>query len=61
MPGNADTPGLVIGATLSRDPPGDALVLNDTRVIPAAISVVATLALTLVATTAIGIGRIALG
>ena len=29
MPGNEDTPGLVIGATLSRDPPGDALVLRD--------------------------------
>src|SRR6201996_6689748 len=28
MPGNEDTPGLVIGATLSRDPPGDALVLR---------------------------------
>jgi hydroxymethylbilane synthase len=26
MPGNEDTPGLVIAATLSRDPPGDALV-----------------------------------
>src|SRR6187401_1281420 len=26
MPGNEDTPGLVIGATLPRDPPGDALV-----------------------------------
>jgi hydroxymethylbilane synthase len=26
MPGNEDTPGLVIGATLSRDPPGDVLV-----------------------------------
>ncbi len=26
MPGNEDTPGLVIGATLSRDPPTDALV-----------------------------------
>src|SRR5437588_11553695 len=25
MPGNEDTPGLVIGATLSRDPPGDVL------------------------------------
>src|SRR6266567_8303498 len=23
MPGNEDTPGLVIGATLARDPPGD--------------------------------------
>jgi len=29
MPGNEDTPGLVIGATLSRDPPGDALVLRE--------------------------------
>jgi hydroxymethylbilane synthase len=29
MPGNEDTPGLVIGATLSRDPPGDVLVLRD--------------------------------
>ena len=28
MPGNEDTPGLVIGATLTRDPPGDALVLR---------------------------------
>lgn len=28
MPGNEDTPGLVIGATLSRDPPGDAMVLR---------------------------------
>jgi hydroxymethylbilane synthase len=28
MPGNEDTPGLVIGATLSRDPPHDALVLR---------------------------------
>src|SRR6202047_1683765 len=28
MPGNEDTPGLVIGATLSRDPPGAALVLR---------------------------------
>jgi hydroxymethylbilane synthase len=28
MPGNEDTPGLVIGATLSRDPPGDVLVLH---------------------------------
>src|SRR6201994_1513704 len=28
MPGNEDTPGLVIGATLSRDPAGDALVLR---------------------------------
>jgi hydroxymethylbilane synthase len=28
MPGNEDTPGLVIGATLSRDPPNDALVLR---------------------------------
>jgi hydroxymethylbilane synthase len=27
-PGNEDTPGLVIGATLSRDPPGDVLVLR---------------------------------
>src|SRR5215468_12712231 len=29
MPGNEDTPSLVIGATLSRDPPSDALVLRD--------------------------------
>src|SRR3954452_2874938 len=29
MPGNEDTPGLVIGATLSRDPPTDALVLRE--------------------------------
>ena len=28
MPGNEETPGLVIGATLSRDPPSDALVLR---------------------------------
>jgi hydroxymethylbilane synthase len=28
MPGNEDTPGLVIAATLSRDPPGDVLVLR---------------------------------
>src|ERR1035437_7044783 len=28
MPGNEDTPGLVIGATLSRDPPGDVRVLR---------------------------------
>lgn len=28
MPGNEDTPGLMIGATLSRDPPGDVLVLR---------------------------------
>jgi hydroxymethylbilane synthase len=28
MPGNEDTPLLVIGATLSRDPPGDVLVLR---------------------------------
>src|SRR5216683_1656328 len=28
MPGNEDTPGLVMGATLERDPPGDALVLR---------------------------------
>jgi hydroxymethylbilane synthase len=28
MPGNEDTPGLVIGATLVRDPPGDVLVLR---------------------------------
>ena len=28
MPGNEDTPGLVIGATLRRDPPGDVLVLR---------------------------------
>jgi hydroxymethylbilane synthase len=29
MPGNEDTPGLVIGAALVRDPPTDALVLRD--------------------------------
>ncbi|MBN9602488.1 MAG: hydroxymethylbilane synthase [Afipia felis] len=29
MPGNEDTPGLVIGALLSRDPPTDALVVRD--------------------------------
>jgi len=29
MPGNEDTPGLVIGATLARDPPTDALVLRE--------------------------------
>src|ERR1700731_1701216 len=29
MPGNEDPPGLVIGATLSRDPPGDVLVLRE--------------------------------
>lgn len=29
MPGNEDTPGLVIGATLVRDPPTDALVVRD--------------------------------
>ena len=29
MPGNEDTPGLVIGATLMRDPPGDVLVLRE--------------------------------
>ncbi|MBR0830420.1 hydroxymethylbilane synthase [Bradyrhizobium manausense] len=29
VPGNEDTPGLVIGATLSRDPPTDALVLRE--------------------------------
>ncbi len=29
MPGNEDTPSLVIGATLARDPPGDVLVLRD--------------------------------
>ena len=29
MPGNEDTPGLVIGATLSRDPPNDVLVLRE--------------------------------
>src|SRR5436305_4231930 len=29
MPGNEDTPGLVIGATLPREPPGDALVLRE--------------------------------
>jgi hydroxymethylbilane synthase len=28
MPGNEDTPGLVIGGTLARDPPGDVLVLR---------------------------------
>src|SRR6201997_770060 len=28
MPGNEDTPGLVIGATLSRDPANDVLVLR---------------------------------
>src|ERR1700760_4082648 len=28
MPGNEDTPGLVIGAPLARDPPGDVLVLR---------------------------------
>ena len=28
MPGNEDTPGLVIGATLTRDPPDDVLVLR---------------------------------
>src|SRR6202050_2812459 len=28
MPGNEDTPGLVIGATLKRDPPSDVLVLR---------------------------------
>src|ERR1700754_2744142 len=28
MPGNEDTPGLVIGATLTREPPTDALVLR---------------------------------
>jgi hydroxymethylbilane synthase len=28
MPGNEDTPGLVIGATLARDPPEDVLVLR---------------------------------
>src|SRR6266403_2683029 len=28
MPGNEDTPGLVIGATLARDPPTDASVLR---------------------------------
>lgn len=28
MPGNEETPGLVIGATLARDPPGDALVVR---------------------------------
>src|SRR6202158_2045094 len=27
MPGNEDTPGLVIGATLTRDPPGRVLLL----------------------------------
>jgi hydroxymethylbilane synthase len=29
MPGNEDTPGLVIGATLARDPPTDVLVLRN--------------------------------
>src|SRR6201999_581050 len=29
VPGNEETPGLVIGATLSRDPPGDVLVLRE--------------------------------
>jgi hydroxymethylbilane synthase len=29
MPGNEETPGLVIGATLEREPPGDALVLRE--------------------------------
>src|SRR6478752_9860984 len=29
MPGNEDTPGLVIGATLERDPPTDVLVLRE--------------------------------
>src|SRR4051794_26244842 len=29
MPGNEDTPGLVVGATLPRDPPADALVLRN--------------------------------
>jgi hydroxymethylbilane synthase len=29
MPGNEDTPGLVIGATLARDPPTDALVVHE--------------------------------
>ena len=29
MPGNEDTPGLVIGATLSRDPPGDGLSIDE--------------------------------
>src|ERR1700755_2198209 len=28
MPGNEDTPGLVIAATLARDPPGDVLVVR---------------------------------
>lgn len=28
MPGNEETPGLVIGATLARDPPNDALVMR---------------------------------
>ena len=28
MPGNEDTPGLVIGAMLSRDPPSDVLVVR---------------------------------
>ena len=36
MPGNEDTPGLVIGATLARDPPTDALVLRP--VFPSRIS-----------------------
>jgi hydroxymethylbilane synthase len=29
MPGNEEAPGLVIGATLEREPPGDALVVRD--------------------------------
>ena len=29
MPGNEDTPGLIIGATLARDPPNDVLVLRE--------------------------------
>ncbi len=29
MPGNEDTPGLVIGATSPRDPPADALVFSE--------------------------------
>src|SRR5271156_5397553 len=29
MPGNEDTPGLVVGATLSRDSPADVLVMRE--------------------------------
>lgn len=35
MPGNEDTPSLVIGATLPRDPPGDVLVLRAGRALDA--------------------------